>query len=194
MIRSHLRLVGEDRAGHDRLMAKAREKPVSIVADRILFVRGNRVILDRDLAELYDVPTKRLNEQVKRNRKRFPPDFGFRLTTAEKAEVVANCDHLSSLRFSPQLPMAFTEHGAIMLASVLNSPRAIDVSVLVVRAFVQLRELLAPHKALAIKLAELERRLASHDQAIVRLFASIRELMATPDRPTRPIGFTADIK
>ena len=98
-------------------------------------------MLDTDLADLYGVTTKRLNEQVRRNRERFPKDFLFQLTETEKAEVVANCDHLTKLKFSPNPPYAFTEHGAIMAASVLNSPSAVEVSVYVVRAFVQLREL-----------------------------------------------------
>lgn len=117
-----------------------------------------------------------------------------RLTVAEKAEVVAKCDHLAPLRFSSQRPMVFTEHGAIMLASVLSSSRAIEVSVVVVRAFVRLRQIIGAHKQLAERLAQLEKRLASHDIAIVRLFAGIRELMATDAPLRRSIGFTADIK
>ena len=93
----------------------------------ILTIRGQKVLLDSDLADLYGVTTKRLNEQVRRNRKRFPADFMFRLTDDEKAEVVANCDHLSRLKFSPNLPHAFSERGAIMAANVLNSPRAVEV-------------------------------------------------------------------
>ncbi|HJV48929.1 MAG TPA: ORF6N domain-containing protein, partial [Geothrix sp.] len=99
------------------------------LASRILTVRGQRVLLDADLAELFGVTTKRLNEQVKRNADRFPLDFMFRLTAKEKAEVVANCDHLQRLKFSPVIPCAFTEHGAVMAASVLNSPEAIQASV-----------------------------------------------------------------
>ncbi len=111
------------------------------VANRILQLRGQRVMLDADLAELYGVTTKRLNEQVKRNADRFPGDFMFQLNAAEKAEVVANCDHLDQLKFSSSLPYAFTEHGALMLGNVLKSSRAIEVSLLVVRAFVQIREM-----------------------------------------------------
>ena len=116
-------------------------------------------MLDADLAQLYGVSTKRLNEQVKRNRDRFPEDFMFQLNAAEKTEVVAKCDHLAKLKFSRTHPYAFTEHGAIMLAAVLNTPRAIEVSVFVVRAFVKLREILTTHKALAHKLAELESKI-----------------------------------
>jgi len=146
-------------------------------------------MLDADLAELYGVTTKRLNEQVKRNRKRFPSDFMFQLTAQEKAEVVANCDHLTHLKFSPSKPYAFTEHGAVMVASVLNSDRAVEVSIYVVRAFVKLREMLGTHKKLAQKLTQLERRVESHDSHIQSLFEAIRQLMETPISKTRRIGF-----
>jgi hypothetical protein len=109
-------------------------------------------MLDHDLAELYGVSTKRLNEQVKRNSERFPDDFMFPLNLHEKAEVVANCDHLSRLRFSPVLPYVFTEHGAIMAANVLNSRQAVQASVFVVRPFIQLRQMRATHRELASKL------------------------------------------
>ncbi|MDI7261817.1 MAG: ORF6N domain-containing protein [Thermodesulfobacteriota bacterium] len=165
--------------------------PIEQIEQRILLIRGQKVMLDADLAELYGVTTKRLNEQVKRNRNRFPQDFMFRLTAKEKAEVVANCDHLVKLKFSPALPNAFTEHGAIMVASVLNTKRAIEVSVFVVRAFIKLREMLATHKELAHKLVELERRLESHDEAIQSLFSAIRQLMTPPETKRRPIGFRA---
>ena len=153
---------------------------------------GLEVILDADLAQLYGTTTKRLNEQVKRNAGRFPQDFMFRLTANEKAEVVANCDHLQRLKFASALPFAFTEHGAIMAASVLNTPRATDVSVYVVRAFVRLREVLATHKELAHKLAEFEGKVAGHDEAIRSLVDAIRQLLApTPAAKRRPIGFHA---
>lgn len=103
--------------------------PTEVISSRILSIRGERIMLDADLAELYGVETKRLNEQVRRNRERFPEDFMFQLTAEEKKYVVANCDHLSRLKFSPTLPYAFTEHGAIMAASVLNTLRAVEVSV-----------------------------------------------------------------
>ena len=115
-------------------------------------------MIDADLADLYGVRTKRLNEQVRRNAGRFPDDFCFQLSPAEKAEVVANCDHLLRLKFSPSLPYAFSEHGAIMAANVLNSPRAVKMSVHVVRAFVRLREMIASHKDLVKRLDELEER------------------------------------
>ena len=159
--------------------------PAERIEKAIFLIRGQRVMLDADLAGLYGVFTKRLNEQVKRNRDRFPPDFMFRLTAQEKGAVVANCDHLSRLRFSPVLPRAFTEYGAIMLAAVLNTPRAIEVSVFVVRAFVRLREMLTTHKALAHKLAELESKIETHDEAIRSLVSAIRQLMAAPERPPK---------
>jgi len=132
----------------------------------ILTIRGHKVILDTDLARLYSVSTKRLNQQVRRNSDRFPEDFLFQLTAEEKSEVVANCDHLSNLKFSPALPLAFTEHGAIMAASVLNTQQAIEASIFVVRAFVRLREVLATHRRLARKLKELEARMGEHDEQL----------------------------
>jgi hypothetical protein len=126
---------------------------------------------------------------------RFPEDFMFRLTQKEKDEVVANCNHLSRLRFSPALPHAFTEHGAIMAASVLNTPRAIESSIFVVRAFVRLRQILATHKELARKLKNLERKLGDHDEQIQTIFEAIRQLMAPPDKKgKKKIGFTAKEK
>jgi len=163
--------------------------PVQQVEKTILLIRGQRVILDADLAKLYGVSTKRLNEQVKRNRRRFPDDFMFELTAEEKSEVVANCDHLSRLKFSRTLPYAFGEHGAIMAASVLNTPRAIEASIFVVRAFVKLREVLATHKELAEKFAELETRIKDHDEKIEAIFEAIRQLMMPPERPRKKIGF-----
>ena len=156
----------------------------------ILALRGQRVILDADLADLYGVLTKRLNEQVKRNVDRFPDDFMFRLTEEEKAEVVANCDHLQNLKFSPQLPAAFTEHGAIMVASILNSPEAVAMSVFVVRAFVQMRERLAANAKIIKRLAEIDKTLLEHDQALTVIWQSLQPLLAPPpDPPRRKIGF-----
>lgn len=163
------------------------------IAERILVVRKHKVMIDADLAELYGVPTKALNQAVKRNQDRFPADFVFQLSKAEKEGVVTNCDHLARLKFSASLPFAFTEHGALMAASVLNTPRAVDVSVYVVRAFVQLRELLVSNRELALKLKELEQRLErkldTHDQAITQLMQAIRQLMTPPESKKRPIGF-----
>ena len=162
---------------------------VEHVGKTILTIRGHKVILDADLASLYGVSTKRLNQQVRRNSDRFPEDFLFQLTAEEKAEVVANCDHLSNLKFSPALPLAFTEHGAIMAASVLNTQQAIEASIFVVRVFVRLREILAAHKRLAHKLKELEARVGDHDEQIQVIFEAIHQLMTPPDKPSKKIGF-----
>ena len=159
---------------------------------RILVLRGERGMIDSDLAELYGVTTKRFNEQVKRNVERFPVDFMFQLAPEEKKEVVAKCDHLKKLKFSPHLPRVFTEHGAIMSASVLNSPRAVEMSVFVVRAFVRLRQMLIENHDLAARLDELEARVARHDNTLSTLVATIRQ-MATPSAsPSRQIGFVVD--
>jgi hypothetical protein len=165
--------------------------PSERIERAILLIRGHKVMLDTDLAHLYGVTTKRLNEQVKRNRNRFPADFMFQLTSKEKAEVVANCDHLTKLKFSPAKPYAFTEHGAVMVASVLNSKRAIEVSIYIVRAFVKVREVLGAHRELAQKLTELERRVESHDTHIRSLFDAIRQLMEPTATKSRRIGFKA---
>ncbi|MBI1814417.1 MAG: ORF6N domain-containing protein [Deltaproteobacteria bacterium] len=159
---------------------------VEHVVELIFVLRGQRVMLDMDLARVYAVPTKRLNEQVKRNRARFPADFMFQLTGEEKAEVVADCDYLRSLKFSPVRPYAFTEHGALMLASVLNSPVAVAASIEIVRAFVKLREMLATHKDLARKLEALERK---YDAQFKVVFDAIRQLMTPPKVKPRRIGF-----
>jgi hypothetical protein len=122
------------------------------ISKRIHTIRGHRVMLDANLAELYGVTTIRLNEQVKRNRHRFPEDFMFKLNPVEKTEVIAKCDNLARLKFSPVLPYVFTEHGAIMAASVLKTKIAVETSIYVVRAFVQMREALATHQGLVQRL------------------------------------------
>ncbi|HVS39107.1 MAG TPA: ORF6N domain-containing protein [Gemmataceae bacterium] len=157
----------------------------------ILDIRGQKVLLDSDLANLYAVSTGALNQAVKRNRDRFPDDFLFQLTAAEKQEVVTNCDHLHRLKFSTRLPYAFTEHGTMMAAMLLNSPRAVEVSVFVVRAFVKLRRLALAHKELAAKLDQLEKKVVGHDDAIRQLVSAIRQLMTPPAAAPRSgrIGF-----
>ena len=175
-------------------MSRAAALPVVRIESRILLIRNQRVMMDADLAELYGVATKALNQAVKRNAARFPTDFMFQLTPAEKAEVVTNCDHLARLKFSKSLPFAFTEYGAIQASNILASPQAVEMGVYVVRAFVALRELLTGNKELALKLAELEsrieRKLDSHDQAIAGLINAMRELMRPPEpQQKRPIGF-----
>jgi ATP-dependent Clp protease ATP-binding subunit ClpA len=155
-------------------------------------VRGQKVVLDADLAQMYGVETRRLNEQVRRNSERFPKDFMFELTEQELTNLMSQIA-ISSWGGRRKRPLAFTEHGAIMAASVLNSPRAIEVSVYVVRAFVRLREALATNKELAHKIEELERRieqkLTTHDQAITGILTTIRQLMNPLVRKKRPIGF-----
>lgn len=162
------------------------------LAQRILLIRGQKVMLDADLAELYGVPTKRFNEQVKRNIGRFPLDFMFQLTGEEHEALRSQFATSNSGRGGRRYaPYAFTEHGAIMAATILNSPKAIEMSVFIVRAFVQLREMLSSHKELAAKLEALEQKVGSHDQAIAGLIDAIRQLMAPPEQKKRPIGFTA---
>ena len=146
-------------------------------------------MIDKDIAELYGVPTKRLNEQVKRNKKRFPEDFMFQLTQEEKEEVVANCNHLKNLKYSSNLPFAFTEHGAVMLASVLNSDRAIEVNIQIVRIFTQMREMLLTNKDILLKLEQLEKKVTGHDENIQMIFNALKQLLNQPQEPRRRIGF-----
>ena len=169
-----------------------------IIAERIFIVRGHKVILDADLAALYEVPTKRLNEQVKRNAARFPTDFMFRLTPGEiealnRSQFATGSQKHRDPRFAP---LVFTEHGAIMAATVLNSLRAVEVSIYVVRAFVQQRELLASNKDLARKLRALEQRiekkLTTHDQAIAGIIDTLRQLTSPATATKRRIGFVID--
>jgi hypothetical protein len=160
--------------------------PLEHIERRILLIRGQKVMLDTDLALLYGISTKRLKEQVRRNLDRFPVDFMFELTLREKSEVVANCDHLRRLKFSPYLPYAFTEHGALMLANVLNSEKAVQVSVQIIRTFVRLREMLASNTELARKLEALENK---YDQQFKVVFDAIRQLLAPPEKPKQKIGF-----
>ncbi len=168
------------------------------ITKRILVLRRQRVLLDADLAALYGVRTERLNQQVRRNRDRFPDDFVFQLKINELRN---GCLQIASssrrFRGSKRPPLAFTEHGAIMAATVLNSPRAVEMSVYVVRAFVKLRELLASNKDLARKLEALEKSVASLDsrtrKQFEEVYRAIRALMAPPAAKSRPIGFTAEI-
>lgn len=165
---------------------------LEVIENKILLIRDQKVMLDSDLAQLYGVSTKRLNEQVKRNLKRFPHDFIFRLNKREKNEVVANCDHLKKLKFSSSMPYAFTEHGAIMLASVLNSSKAIETSIFVVRAFIRLRQILSTHVELAQKLKDLELKINSQDEHIRTIFEALNQLLNPPDPPKRKIGFAIE--
>ncbi len=179
------------------------EQSAALIARRIVLLREQKVLLDADLAALYDVPTKRLNEQVRRNPERFPPDFMFRLNNQDLAVLrsqfaTSNGRPAWGGRRSP--PWVFTEHGALMAATVLNSARAVEVSLYVVRAFVQLREVLASHQELAKRLRALEQKTEAlafqHDQLaantraqLKQVFDAIRQLMIPPEPKKRTIGF-----
>ena len=166
------------------------------IAQRILVLRGQRVLLDWDLAKLYAVPTARLNQQVRRNRGRFPVDFAFQVTKQEFANLMLQFA-TSNRGGRRKLPLAFTEHGAIMAATVLNSPRAVEMSVYVVRAFVKLREILASNTELASKLAALEKSIGTLDaktrRQFEKVYGAIRALMVPATAKSRPIGFTANV-
>ena len=169
------------------------------IGSKIFHVRGKKIMLDKDLAMLYGVSTKRLNEQVNRNMKRFPDDFMFRLTKEEVVMLhIIAADSRSQIATLKQgqnikyLPHAFTEQGVAMLSTVLNSERAIEVNIIIMRAFVKLREILSVHKELACKLGELERKLERHDTEIQSIFDAIRQLMVPPEKPKRKIGFLSE--
>ena len=164
------------------------------IEGKILLIRGKKVMLDRDLAKLYKVHTKRLKEQVKRNMDRFPEDFMFQLSKEElenwRSQFAASNSSKMGLRYRPY---AFTEQGVAMLSTVLNSKKAIQVNIAIIRVFVKLKEMISTHKELAYKLAELERKTEKHDKEICSIFEAIRQLMAPPpEKPKRRIGFNAD--
>ncbi len=173
----------------DFVMAK--DRALEQVENAIHLIRGERVMLDSALADIYGVATKRLNEQLRRNAQRFPSDFAFQLTREELTNLRSQIATSSLHGGKRKLPWAFTEHGAIMLASVLNSETAIEASVRVVRAFVRLRELISANAALAAKFSQLERRLDTNDAQIAQLFAAIRQLLAPAPAKKREIGFHA---
>jgi len=169
-------------------MSKTNLTP-SFIEQKILSIRGHRVMVASDLSELYGVTTKALNQAVKRNLARFPDDIMFQLNAKEKEEVVTNCDHLRKLKFTPYLPYVFTEHGALMLANVLNSPSAVAMSLEIVRVFVRVRQILATNKELAVKINELEKKTEKHDVEISAICEAIRQLITVPGKPKRKIGF-----
>jgi phage regulator Rha-like protein len=140
--------------------------PDEVIMNKILMIRNKKVMIDRDLAELYGVSTKRLNQQGKRNIARFPAEFMFKLTKKEMEEVVTICDHLNVLRFSPNLPYAFTEYGAIMLANVLNSDKAIQVNIQIVKVFTKMKEMLLSNKDILLKLERMERDLKENKKIL----------------------------
>ena len=173
-------------------MATSRTRCPGADTPRILELRGTRVILDADLASLYGVSTGRFNQAVKRNRRRFPKDFAFRLTAAER-QILKSQSVISSGAHGGRrtMPLAFTEHGAIMAASVLNTRRAIDMSVLVVRAFLRWRDWSHRRRELATRLDALEQRVSGHDHKLRNIIGALRQLLEPPDRPKRLIGFSA---
>ena len=152
--------------------------PVEIIQNKIYLIRGQKVMLDRDLAELYGVKTYRLNEQVKRNVRRFPHDFVYQLNDEERSELIANCDQLASLKHSSSNPYAFTEQGVAMLSSVLNSDRAIEVNIQIMRVFTKLRQMIESHKDLRHKVEEMEKK---YDCKLESVWSAIRQLMTYPD-------------
>jgi hypothetical protein len=164
--------------------------PIESIVSKIVFIRDEKVMLDRDLAELYGVETGALNRAVKRNTERFPEDFMFQVT-GEEAEVLRCQTGISKPGRGGRryLPYVFTEQGVAMLSSVLNSKRAIDVNIAIMRAFVQLRKMIASNNKLAQKLTELEQHLESHDELIQAIFEAIRQLMTPPEKPRKKIGF-----
>ncbi|PIW63176.1 MAG: DNA-binding protein [Candidatus Omnitrophica bacterium CG12_big_fil_rev_8_21_14_0_65_50_5] len=160
--------------------------PAEAIQSKILWIRNQKVMLDRDLAQLYNVETKQLNQAVKRNSARFPEDFMFQLTKTETHELVTNCDRFMTLRHSTSFPFAFTEHGILMLSSVLNSERAVQVNIQIMRTFAKLRELMATHKNLKGKIEEMEKK---YDYQFKAVFEAIKKLIDEPARRKRPIGF-----
>jgi len=149
--------------------------PKEFIASRILLIRGEKVMIDADIAELYEVTTKRLNQQVNRNINRFPKHFMFELTKDEKNEVVANCNHLEKLKFSPTLPKVFTEHGIMMLANVLRNDGAITMSIKIIEIFIEMREVLNTHKDLLLKMQEIQQKVSSNEDQIMLIFEYIKQ-------------------
>ncbi len=170
-------------------MAEDGLTPIEKIELIILKLRGRNVILDADLARLYGVSTAAFNQAMRRNQERFPSDFAFHLTEEEKREVITKCDHLEKLKYSKVMPIAFTEHGAIMAAGILKSSEAVRTSVFVVRAFVKMRETLVAGVQLGAKHTELERRIDGHDEDIEVVVETIRRLIDKPEPSPRQIGF-----
>ena len=159
------------------------------IENRILLIRGQRVMVDRDIAELYDVETKHLNRQVRRNIERFPREFTFKLSQREKDELVTNWHRFKSIKHTAAFPYAFTEHGVAMLATVLKSKRAVKISILIIKTFVRLKKFIVTHKGLARKLKQLESKIKEHDGEIQSIFEAIHQLISSPEKSKRRIGF-----
>jgi len=163
--------------------------PIERIAQKILYLRGQKVLFDYDLALLYGIETRALKQAVRRNRARFPDDFMFELSAGEIKSVVSQFVIPSRSRFGGARPMAFTEQGVAMLSSVLNSERAVKVNIAIMRAFVKLRETLETNRELARKFSDLEKRVGKHDEKIAAIIEAIRQLMLPPEKPRREIGF-----
>lgn len=169
--------------------------PDEVIINKIMVLRNKKVMIDRDLAELYGVTTKRLNEQVKRNSKRFPDDFMFQVTSAEKDQLIQLFGHLDSLKYSTVLPYAFTEHGAVMLASILNSDQAISVNIQIVRAFTNIRQALTDNTELRLEIEHIKKKINNHDKSIELVFHYLDELLEKKEKPAPPrkrIGYKPD--
>ncbi|MEW6196322.1 MAG: ORF6N domain-containing protein [Bacteroidota bacterium] len=159
------------------------------ITSKIYLIRNQKVMLDVDLSDLYGIETRALKQAVRRNKDRFLIDFMFQLNRNEWKELITNCDNLSTYKFSPSLPFAFTEQGVAMLSSVLNSKRAVQVNIEIMRAFVKMREFLITHVELAKKLKELELKIESHDENIATIFEAIKQLLAVEGKTQRRIGY-----
>jgi phage regulator Rha-like protein len=173
-------------------MSKERKEmvlPDDVLISKIYYIKGHKVMLDRDLAELYDIKPIRLREQVKRNMDRFPENFMFQLTEAEVEDMVSQNAIPSKKHLGGYLPYVFTEHGVLMLANVLRSERAIRVSIRIIEIFVKMREMLSTHKDILLKLEQLEKKSGSHDADIQLIFEYLRELLSPPQEPRNMIGF-----
>ncbi len=160
--------------------------PMELIEQRIFFLRNEKVMIDRDLADLYQVTTKALNQAVKRNMERFPKEFMFNLNRSEKNELVTNCDRFKTLKHSTSMPYAFTEQGVAMLSSVLKSERAIQVNIQIMKTFVQLRKMYLNNKELADKILKLEKK---YDKQFKLVFEALRELIIPPEQKKRRIGY-----
>lgn len=160
--------------------------PAEIIEQRIFFIRKKRVMIDRDLAELYETETKNLNRQVKRNIGRFPSEFMFQLNEEEKNELVTNCHRFETLKHSTSMPFAFTENGVAMLATVLKSDRSIKMSIFIIKTFVKLREYLSSHKELERKIELLE---SKYDNQFQIVFEAIKQLIHKGNEPRKPVGY-----
>ena len=168
--------------------------PNELIANKILIIRGQKVMIDADIAKLYGISTKRLNEKVKRNISRFPSNFMFELTKEEKDQVVANCDHLNNLKFSAVLPKVYTEHGILMVANVVSSEQAIQMSIKIIEVFVKMREIFTDNLAMKLDIEEIKKKLSNHSKNIELVFDYLDELIEKKETKNdrKQIGFKKD--